>query len=62
MSVSLLRTASRRPVLITGGAGFIGTNVTGWRPKTNVEEGLRQLHHWISINRPAASAVCEVGS
>jgi CDP-paratose 2-epimerase len=36
--------------------------VTGWRPKTNVEEGLRQLHHWISINRPAASAVCEVGS
>jgi CDP-paratose 2-epimerase len=35
---------------------------TGWRPKTNVEAGLRQLHHWISANRPAASAMSAVGS
>lgn len=36
--------------------------VTGWHPKTSVEEGLRQLHHWISVNRPAASTMCAVGS
>jgi CDP-paratose 2-epimerase len=36
--------------------------MTGWRPKTDVEQGLRQLHQWISVNRPAASAMRAVGS
>jgi CDP-paratose 2-epimerase len=36
--------------------------VTGWRPKTNVEQGLRQLYQWISANRPSASAMRAVGS
>jgi CDP-paratose 2-epimerase len=35
-------------------------SVTGWRPKTDVEHGIGQLHEWISINRrrvPAARVV-----
>jgi CDP-paratose 2-epimerase len=35
---------------------------TGWRPKTNVEDGIRQLHRWISLNRRAAPAARVVGS
>jgi CDP-paratose 2-epimerase len=35
---------------------------TGWRPKTNVEQGIRQLHQWISINRRAVPAARVVGS
>jgi CDP-paratose 2-epimerase len=29
---------------------------TGWRPKTNVDDGIRQLHQWISLNRAAPAA------
>ncbi len=36
--------------------------VTGWRPKTGVEQGIRQLHQWISLNRRAAPAARVVGS
>ncbi len=35
---------------------------TGWRPKTNVERGIRQLYQWISINRRVAPAARVVGS
>lgn len=35
---------------------------TGWRPKTNVEQGIRQLHQWIYVNRPAAPTARVVGS
>jgi CDP-paratose 2-epimerase len=36
--------------------------VTGWRPETSVEEGIRQLHQWISLNRRAVPAARMVGS
>lgn len=49
MTVSLVRPASRRPVLITGGAGFI-------------VQGIRQLQQWIALNRRAAHAARMVGS
>ncbi len=35
---------------------------TGWQPKINVEQGIRQLHQWISINRRVAPAARVVGS
>jgi CDP-paratose 2-epimerase len=35
---------------------------TGWRPKTNVERGIRQLHQWIALNRRAVPAARLVGS
>ena len=35
---------------------------TGWRPKINVEEGIRQLHQWIALNRRTAPAARVVGS
>jgi CDP-paratose 2-epimerase len=35
---------------------------TGWRPKINVEEGIRQLHQWIALNRRSAPAARVVGS
>ena len=35
---------------------------TGWRPKTKVEEGIRRLHQWISLNRRTAPAARVVGS
>ncbi len=35
---------------------------TGWRPKINVEEGIRQLHRWISLNRRGAPTARVVGS
>jgi CDP-paratose 2-epimerase len=35
---------------------------TGWRPKTNVEQGIRQLHEWISVNRRTAPEARLVGS
>jgi CDP-paratose 2-epimerase len=35
---------------------------TGWRPKTHVEQGIQQLHQWISLNRQAAPAARVVGS
>lgn len=35
---------------------------TGWRPKTHVEQGIRQLHQWISINRRVVPAARVVGS
>jgi CDP-paratose 2-epimerase len=35
---------------------------TGWRPKTKVERGIRQLHQWIALNRRAAPAARVVGS
>ena len=35
---------------------------TGWRPKTDVERGIRQLHQWISIHRRAVPAARVVGS
>jgi CDP-paratose 2-epimerase len=35
---------------------------TGWRPKTNVDDGIRQLHQWISLNRRAAPAARVAGS
>jgi CDP-paratose 2-epimerase len=35
---------------------------TGWRPKTSIEEGIRRLYAWISLNRPKEPAVRMVGS
>ena len=35
---------------------------TGWQPKINVEQGIRQLHQWILINRRVAPAARVVGS
>ena len=35
---------------------------TGWRPKTNVDDGIRRLHQWVSVNRRAAPAARVVGS
>jgi CDP-paratose 2-epimerase len=35
---------------------------TGWRPKTNVNDGIRQLHQWISVNRRTAPAARVVGT
>jgi nucleoside-diphosphate-sugar epimerase len=99
VSVSLVRPASRRPVLITSGAGFIGTNLAhrlsrGGRPVrvydnlsrpgaehnlrwlraahrsrfqvakepcsphcVCVDDGIRQLHQGISVNRRPARVV-----
>ena len=37
-------------------------SVTGWRPKTNAEQGIRQLHEWISVNRRGAREARVVGS
>lgn len=36
-------------------------NATGWRPKTGVEAGLRQLHEWISTNCGPAAPIRVVG-
>ena len=49
MTVSLVRPASRRPVLITGGAGFI-------------VQGIRQLQQWLSVNRRTAPAARVAGT
>jgi CDP-paratose 2-epimerase len=35
---------------------------TGWRPKTDVEWGIRQLHEWIAVNRRTVPAARVVGS
>lgn len=35
---------------------------TGWRPKTNVADGILQLHQWISVNRRMAPSARVVGS
>ena len=35
---------------------------TGWRPKINVDGGIRQLHQWIALNRRTAPAARVVGS
>jgi CDP-paratose 2-epimerase len=35
---------------------------TGWRPKTNVADGILQLHQWISVNRRTAPSARVVGS
>jgi CDP-paratose 2-epimerase len=35
---------------------------TGWRAKTNIEQGIRQLHQWIALNRRAVPAARVVGS
>jgi CDP-paratose 2-epimerase len=36
--------------------------MTGWRPKTTVESGLRRLYDWISVNRRAAPAARVAGT
>jgi CDP-paratose 2-epimerase len=36
--------------------------MTGWRPKTTVENGLRRLYDWISVNRRAAPAARVTGT
>ena len=35
---------------------------TGWRPKTSVDDGIRQLHQWASVHRRAVPAARVVGS
>jgi CDP-paratose 2-epimerase len=37
-------------------------HATGWRPKTNVEQGIRRLHEWIAVNRRTTPAARVVGS
>ena len=37
-------------------------HATGWRPKTSVEQGVRQLHQWIFLNRRAAPVTRAAGS
>jgi CDP-paratose 2-epimerase len=49
MSVSLVRPASRRPVLITGGAGFIGTNLAD-----RLLRGGRPVRIYDNLSRPGA--------
>ncbi|MBV9201488.1 MAG: NAD-dependent epimerase/dehydratase family protein, partial [Alphaproteobacteria bacterium] len=36
--------------------------LTGWRPRTDVEHGIRSLHQWIAVNHGAAAAARVVGS
>jgi nucleoside-diphosphate-sugar epimerase len=36
--------------------------INGWRPKTTVENGLRRLYDWISVNRRAAPAARAAGT
>lgn len=49
MSVSLVLPASRRPVLIIGGAGFIGTNLAH-----RFLRGGRQVRIYDNLSRPGA--------
>jgi CDP-paratose 2-epimerase len=37
-------------------------SATGWRPRTDVEQGIRRLQRWISVNRRMAPAARVVGS
>src|SRR5436190_19387943 len=49
MSVSLVRPANRQPVLITGGAGFIGTNLAHQLLRTG-----RPVRIYDNLSRPGA--------
>jgi CDP-paratose 2-epimerase len=49
MNVALIRAASRRPVLITGGAGFIGTNLAHRLLRSG-----RQVRIYDNLSRPGA--------
>jgi len=49
MSVSLVRAATRRPVLITGGAGFIGTNLAHRLLRAG-----RRVRIYDNLSRPGA--------
>ena len=49
MSVSLVPPASGRPALITGGAGFIGTNLADWQLRAG-----RPVRVYDNRSRPGA--------
>jgi len=49
MSVSLVRPANRQPVLITGGAGFIGINLAD-----RLLRGGRPVRVYDNLSRPGA--------
>jgi CDP-paratose 2-epimerase len=53
MSVSLVQPASRRPVLITGGAGFIGTNLAH-----RLLRGGRPVRIYDNLSRPGTAQNC----